>query len=101
MKNANTCLNMTIAFLLVATVISLVVLSIRYNEISRTIAEVTAEIEKQNQIRAVMAENEWLNINEDDLEKILRDAKPPCPLEVRDSIIIFQVNEPNTEAGII
>ena len=88
-RSVNFCLNVLIAFLLVATVISWVVLSVRYNEQTIAIAEVTAEIETQRQVQAELKANAWLGFNEDDLERILQNAKPPCPLEANDSIVFF------------
>ena len=88
-KSAGLCLNLTIAFMLVATVISLASSSCRYKELTIAIDTISAEIETHRQNREELLANDKLDFNEEDIERIIQNAKPPCPLKVSNSIVFF------------
>ena len=87
---AGICFNLTIAFLLVVIAVSLVEFSFRYNELLITIDKTTAEIETYSRNLEKLQADDRLEFIEENIERILREAKPPCPIDVYDSIIFFE-----------
>ena len=92
-RNADLYLKLTIALLLVFSVIYSVNMSFRYIKTERAIEALTDDVEKLRQSRAEWLARDIHGLDEEATERVFRERKPPSPIEVHDYIVFFTREE--------